>query len=97
MSEILKKKVIVQEIQETQNIGQNGFKKRVLIGKSIEQYEQEIPFEFQYDLVELLDSYKPGEEITISFNIKCKGYSPNAETPKKYFPSLVGFKIEPIR
>lgn len=97
MSEILKKKVIVQEIQEPQSFGQNGFRKRLLIGKTIEQYEQEIPFEFQYDQVDVLDNYKPGEEITVSFNIKCKGYSPNSETPKKYFPTLVAFKIEPIR
>jgi len=97
MSEVLKKKVIVSEIQETQSFGANGFKKRVLIGKTIEQYEQEIPFEFQYDQVDVLDNYKHGEEITISFNIRCKGYAKTAEEPKKYFPTLVGFKIEPLR
>lgn len=97
MSEVLKKKVIVSEIQETQHIGQNGFKKRILIGKTIEQHEQEIPFEFQHDKIELLDNYKVGEEITITFNIRCKGYAKTPEEPKKYFPTLVGYKIEPLR
>lgn len=97
MSETLKKQVIISEIHSTQQIGSNGFTKRLLIGKTVEQYEQEIPFEFQYDQTELLNNYRPGEEVIVYFNIRCKGYSKFPDEPKKYFPTLVAYKIERIK
>jgi len=97
MSDYFKKKVEIQEIHPTQSYGQNGFQKRILIGKTIEQNAQELPFEFQFDSVDLLDSYKLGEEITVSFSLRCKGYQKTPADEKKYFPALVAFAIEPKR
>ncbi len=66
----------------------SGFTKREMVvivedGK----YPQEINLEFVQDKVSLLDSLQPGQEVTVSFDIRGREYN------GRYFNNLQGWKV----
>lgn len=82
----------IKRLLELQTFG-SGFQKRSLILLTQEQYPQPINIEFVSDKVSLLDSYKEGDEVKISINIRGREWqAPTGET--KYFVSINGWRIE---
>jgi hypothetical protein len=68
----------------------SGFTKREMVvivedGK----YPQEINIEFVQDKATLLDSLQPGQEVTVTFDIRGREYN------GRYFNNLQGWKIVP--
>ena len=68
----------------------SGFTKREMVvivedGK----YPQEINLEFVQDKVALLDNLQPGQEVTVTFDIRGREYN------GRYFNNLQGWKITP--
>jgi hypothetical protein len=66
----------------------SGFTKREMVvivedGK----YPQEINLEFVQDKVALLDSLQPGQNVTVSFDIRGREYN------GRYFNNLQGWKV----
>lgn len=66
----------------------SGFTKREMVvivedGK----YPQEINLEFVQDKVALLDGLQPGQEVTVSFDIRGREYN------GRYFNNLQGWKV----
>src|SRR5690606_2138316 len=83
----------IKMIDETKTFGSNGFRKREVVVTTEEQYPQHIMVEFVQDKCELLDSYKVGQLVKISLNLRGREWvNPQGET--KYFNSLQGWKIE---
>jgi single-strand DNA-binding protein len=77
----------IKLIQDPKSFG-SGFNKREMVvivedGK----YPQEINIEFVQEKVALLDTLQPGEEVTISFDIRGREYN------GRYFNNLQGWKI----
>ena len=69
------------------------FKKRGLVLTTQEQYPQDIMIEFVQDKTEVLNTYKTGEQVTISINIRGREWkSPSGEI--KYFTSIQGWRIQ---
>ncbi len=67
----------------------SGFTKREMVvivedGK----YPQEINLEFVQDKVALLDALQPGQEVTVSFDIRGREYN------GRYYNNLQGWKVE---
>jgi hypothetical protein len=94
MSEQTSKKVVISEIGETQEFGDNGFKKRQLIGLEINgEYENHYCFEFVQDKTNLLDNFEVGENVEVFFNIRCRKYEP-IDKPAQYFTTLSGWKVK---
>lgn len=70
-----------------------SFKKRELVVTTDEQYPQHIMIEFTQDKCDLLDSYRPGEPVKVSINLRGREWvNPQGET--KYFNSIQGWRIE---
>lgn len=85
---------IIKKITEPQTFA-SGFQKRELVLLTDEQYPQPINIEFLQDKSDLIDSYKEGEKVKISINIRGREWvSPQGET--KYFNSIVGWRIEKL-
>ena len=63
------------------------FKKRLVVVESSEQYPQKIGIDFVQDKTNLLDSFKVGDEVKVSTNIR------GQEHNGKYYVSLQGWKI----
>ena len=70
-----------------------SFKKRELVVTTDEQYPQHIMIEFTQDKCDLLSSYKTGEAVKVSINLRGREWvNPQGET--KYFNSIQGWRIE---
>ncbi len=73
-----------------------SFKKRELVVTTDEQYPQHIMIEFTQDKCDLLDNYRPGEEVRVSINLRGREWvNPQGET--KYFNSIQGWRIERVQ
>jgi hypothetical protein len=70
-----------------------AFKKRELVVTTDEQYPQHILIEFTQDKCDLLSSYKQGEAVKVSINLRGREWvNPQGET--RYFNSIQGWRIE---
>ena len=83
-------KGIVKVLEDTQEIGEKGFKKRLIVVTTQEQYPQDIAIEFTGDKTNLLDEIAEGETVDVSINIRGREYN------GKYYTSILGWKIETI-
>jgi len=73
---------------ETETIGAKGFKKRVLVIETDENYKQTIPVEFVQDKTNLLDNFKINDFVKISINLR------GTEWQGRYFANINGWKID---
>lgn len=85
----------IKIITETKTFGANGFRKRETVITTDEQYPQSILIEFIQDKCELLDKYKVGEDVKISYNLRGKEWV-NPEGVTKYFNAIQGWRIESL-
>jgi len=83
----------VKLIGETQTFGTNGFRKRELVVTTDEQYPQHIMVEFVQDKCDLLNSYKVGQDVKVSINLRGREWT-NPQGEVKYFNSIQGWRIE---
>lgn len=83
----------IKLINETQTFG--TFQKREFVLTTDDQYPQMIQLELHQDKVDLIDSYKVGDDIKVSINIRGKEWI-NPEGVAKYFNSIVGWRIEKV-
>lgn len=74
-------------IGETETIGSKGFKKRLVVVKTDEQYPQTIPVEFTQDKTNLLDNYSIGDIVKIGINLR------GSEWKGKYYANIQGWNI----
>lgn len=82
----------IRVINPTQQVSAS-FKKRELVVTTDEQYPQHIMVEFTQDKTDLLDSYRPGEDVKVSINLRGREWvSPQGET--RYFNTIQGWRIE---
>lgn len=81
----------IKKIFETQTKGNFTFREIVLT--TYEQYPQNIIIQFTQDKIELLNLYKPGDELKISINIRGREWI-NPQGEIKYFNTISGWKIE---
>ena len=79
-------KVIV--LGNTEEVGQNGFTKRMLVVESSEQYPQKLAIDFVKEKTSILDNYKVGDEVKVSVNLRGTEYN------GRYFVNLQGWKID---
>lgn len=79
-------------IGKEETFGANGFRKRLLVVMTEDQYPQTIPFEFTQDKCDLLNSFKLNAIVEINFNIKGREWT-NPEGEVKYFMNLQGWRI----
>jgi len=77
-------------IGETEEFGNNGFTKRIIVIETQDQYPQKLPIDFVKDNTKLLDKFQEGQEVKISINFR------GNEHNGKYYVNLQGWKIESI-
>jgi len=74
-------------IGDTETIGAKGFKKRLVVVKTEEQYPQTIPVEFTQDKTNLLDLYSLNDFVKIGINLR------GTEWKGKYYANIQGWNI----
>ena len=83
----------IKLLGEAQTFGTSGFKKRELVVTTDEQYPQMIMIEFVQDKTDLLNSYKVGQDVKVSINLRGREWI-NPEGVAKYFNAIQGWRIE---
>ncbi len=86
----------IKKIDETKTFGNNGFRKREVVITTDEQYPQMLMIEFVQDKCDLLNSFKVGEEIKVSINLRGREWI-NPEGEAKYFNSIQGWRVEKVQ
>ena len=79
---------LILVIGQTQEVGTNGFKKRLLVVETQEQYKQKIPMDFVQDKVSLLDNFVVGDTVKVGINLRGNEYN------GKYYLNAQGWRIE---
>lgn len=74
-------------VGNTEEVGQNGFTKRMVVVETAEQYPQKLAIDFVKDKTSVLDGYKVGDNVSISINLRGSEYN------GRYFVNLQGWKI----
>ncbi len=77
----------IKAIFDTQTFG-SGFTKREFVVTTAEQYPQDVKFELVKEKCDLIDRYRVGQSLTVSFNIRGSSHL------GKYYVSLQAWKIE---
>lgn len=83
----------IKMLGETKAVGTGSFLKREVAVTTNEEYPQHILIEFVQDKCDLLNSYKVGEAVKVSINLRGREWvDPNGVT--KYFNQIQGWRIE---
>lgn len=75
-------------LNDTEEVGTKGFKKRLLVVQTNEQYPQTIPIEFVQEKTELLNTFQIGQEVEVSINLRGSEYN------GRYYAQLHGWSIK---
>lgn len=89
---------VVHSIGDTTEYGNNGFTKREFVIKLSGEgensaYPNHVALELIKDKCALMDAYKPGDEISVQFNLSGRLWSGGGK-PEKCFTSLQAWRIE---
>lgn len=68
----------------------SGFTKREFVITTEEQYPQDVKFELVKDKTSMIDKFRVGDQLKVSFNVRGNEYQ------GKYFVSLQAWRIENI-
>ena len=77
----------IKLIQEPKTFDSGFTKREMVVIVEDGKYPQEINLEFVQDKVALLESLQPGQEVTVSFDIRGREYN------GRYFNNLQGWKV----
>jgi len=81
---------VIHHIGETEEVGERGFKKRIIVLNTGGEFPQYPVFEFVQARTAELDYVKVGQQATISFNLQGSGKPYN----DRYYGSLRGWRIK---
>jgi len=77
-------------IGQTESVGTNNFKKRLLVVETDENHKQKIPIDFIQDKCEILNEYQVGQKVKVSINLRGNEYN------GKYYAGIQGWRIQHI-
>lgn len=78
----------IKLLQEPRTFDSGFTKREMVVIVEDGKYPQEINLEFVQEKVSLLDSLQPGQEVTVTFDIRGREYN------GRYFNNLQGWKID---
>lgn len=85
----------IKLIGEVQTFGSNGFRKREMVVTTDEQYPQMLAIEFIQDKVDLLNTFKVGQDVKVYINLRGREWI-NPQGEAKYFNTIQGWRIESL-
>lgn len=78
----------IKLLQEAKTFDSGFTKREMVVVVEDGKYPQEINLEFVQDKVQLLENLQPGQEVTVTFDIRGREYN------GRYFNNLQGWKID---
>ena len=94
MNEATQRIGVIDTVFPEEQIGNNGFKKRVLWIKTEEEYTNTLEIQFTQYNTEMLDGFKAGDRVRVVFGVA--GRKNEKDGKERVFNSLNGFGISKI-
>lgn len=84
----------IKEIFDTQHIS-DRFSKREFVIEYVDnpQYPQYVKFEMTQDKCDLLDQFKPGQDVDVHFNVRGRAWT-NQQGVTQYFNTLQAWRMD---
>ena len=79
----------IKLIQDEQTFPSGFAKREMVVTVDDGRYPQDINLEFVKDKISLLNDLEPGQEVTVSFDIRGREHN------GRYYNNLQGWKVEP--
>ena len=79
-----------------QQVSERFRKRDIVITDNSSQYPQHITFQLTQDKCSLIDSYNPGDEIRVFFNLRGREWNDPKTNQVKYFNTIEAWKIEAV-
>ena len=86
----------IKRIEPVQVVSEKFKKQELILTVQDGQYEQTVSIEFQQDKTELLDSFAPGQEVEIEYNLRGREWTNPKDGAVRVFNTLAGWKIEAV-
>lgn len=86
----------VKMIDQTKEVGSNGFRKRDIVVTTDEQYPQHILVQFVQDKCDLLNNYQVGDQVKIDINLRGREWT-NQQGETSYFNTIQGWRIGKVQ
>ncbi|MDO7876078.1 DUF3127 domain-containing protein [Hymenobacter sp. ASUV-10] len=83
----------LHEIFDEQQVSEKFRKREFVLEVQDGQYPEHIKFQLVQDKTSLIDPYKMGDEVKITFNLRGRGFNKNGQMI--YFTNLEAWRIEP--
>lgn len=93
MSKAITLRVKLEHIGEVQEVGNNGFKKREVIGVVEGEYPDHFKFEFSGQQLDAPTNFLEGTYANISFNLRGRKVEKEGRDPM-FFVTFAAWKIE---
>jgi hypothetical protein len=84
----------IKVIKGTQAVNEKFRKREFVVTDNSSQYPQDILLQATQDRCDILDAYKPGDMVEVSFNIRGREWTSPKDGEVKYFNSLEVFKVQ---
>jgi hypothetical protein len=85
---------LLKSIGDEQRIS-DKFTKREFVIETQEQYPQFIQFELHQTRTDIIDAYKEGDNVVVSYNLKGRQFT-NSMGELKTYNTLVAWKIQKV-
>ncbi len=85
----------IKVVGKTQQVSDKFSKRELVVTEPSGQRPQHIPIEFTQDRTSMLDSFKPGDEVTVTCFVNGREWQ-GKDGVMKYFLSLSGNRIERV-
>jgi hypothetical protein len=86
---------VIKVLNPTVQVNEKFAKREFVVTERTGTYPQDVQFQATQDKCAMLDSFKVGQNVEVSFNLRGRCWeSPSGE--EKYFNSLEAWKIEAV-
>jgi single-strand DNA-binding protein len=83
----------LHEIFDEQQVSEKFRKREFVLEVQDGQYPEQIKFQLVQDKTALIDPFKMGDEVKVTFNLRGRGFNKNGQM--LYFTNLEAWRIEP--
>lgn len=83
----------LHEIFDEQQVSEKFRKREFVLEVQDGQYPQQIKFQLTQDKSNLIDPYKMGDEVKVTFDLRGRGFNKNGQM--LYFTNLEAWRVEP--
>jgi hypothetical protein len=84
----------VKQIGSTVQVTEKFKKREIVVTDTSSTYPQHVTFQLTQDKCDMLDAFKEGQEVEVSFNVEGREYADKNTGEIRHFNSLTAWRIE---